>query len=242
MALLDHFHPPLSSVRHWQGFHSAWANELVRQLNDELLPERYFAEATVKLGVHVEVDVATFQASAAASESNGGLAVAVWAPPQAPFSVPIDFSGLDTFEVQVLNDEAGPSLVAAIELVSPGNKDRPETRHALAIKCASYLQQGISVVLVDVVTSRTGNLFEDLLGELRLSGVRARPTTGNLYAVACRAAGGVDECRLEAWPHALALGAELPTVPLWLARESALPVDLQRSYEATCAVLRIGAT
>ena len=32
MPLRDHFHPPLKSRRHWEGFHSAWANTIVRNL------------------------------------------------------------------------------------------------------------------------------------------------------------------------------------------------------------------
>jgi hypothetical protein len=45
-------------------------------------------------------------------------------------------------------------LTAAVELVSPRNKERPEARHAFAIKCVGYLQQHSSVVVVDTVTTR----------------------------------------------------------------------------------------
>ena len=45
-------------------------------------------------------------------------------------------------EVRTLATDTGPKLVAAIELVSPGNKDRPAERRAFAIKCASHLAQG----------------------------------------------------------------------------------------------------
>jgi len=43
----------------------------------------------------------------------------------------------DSIEIHILNSEAGPKLVAAIELVSPGNKDRPETRRAFATECTA---------------------------------------------------------------------------------------------------------
>ena len=36
----------------------------------------------------------------------------------------------DTFEVRVLSTETGPKLVAVIELISPGNKDRDAQRRA----------------------------------------------------------------------------------------------------------------
>jgi hypothetical protein len=44
MQLLDHFHPPLSMVRHWESFHARWAAAIADVLNDELLPTEYFAE------------------------------------------------------------------------------------------------------------------------------------------------------------------------------------------------------
>ena len=47
----------------------------------------------------------------------------------------------------------GATLVGAIELVSPGNKDRAEAHRAFAAKCASYLHEGIGLVIIDVVTS-----------------------------------------------------------------------------------------
>src|SRR5205085_725706 len=58
----------------------------------------------------------------------------------------------DDIEVQVFATTAGATLVAAIELVSPGNKDREEARRAFAAKCAGYLTRGVGLVVVDVVT------------------------------------------------------------------------------------------
>ena len=82
MPLLDHFHPPLSKQRHWDSFHGAWAEAIARHLNEDLLPARYVAEARVKIGNRVEIDVATLEEGngrVAASEDGG---VAVWAPPK----------------------------------------------------------------------------------------------------------------------------------------------------------------
>jgi hypothetical protein len=59
MPLLDHFHPPLSQRRHWESFHSAWATALVDALNEDWLPEGYFAEEMITVGGRVEIDVAT---------------------------------------------------------------------------------------------------------------------------------------------------------------------------------------
>ena len=37
----------------------------------------------------------------------------------------------------------------------------------------------------------------------------------------------------------LALGTALPTLPLWLASNFSVPLDLESTYEETCQVLRI---
>ena len=59
---------------------------------------------------------------------------------------------------------------AAIELVSPGNKDRPEARRAFAAKCAGYLTAGVGLVVVDIVTDRLANLHNELIELMRQGG------------------------------------------------------------------------
>jgi hypothetical protein len=236
MPLLDHFRPPLSQRRHWDSFHGAWAEAIAQQLNQDLLPERYYAEARVKLGGRVEIDVATFDEKPELTEQGG---VAVWAPPQPVATVPLDFGQLDLFEVQVLTDDEGPRLVAAIELVSPANKDRPSNRQMFAVKCASYLQDDVSVMIVDVVTERSGNLHAELLRLLRIAAPIAPQDQHALYATAYRNRPGKDSRQLDIWAETLGLGNALPTLPLWIYSEESLPVDLEQTYQAACTARRI---
>ena len=238
MPLLDHFHPPLSQRRHWDSFHGAWAEAIAVQLNQDLLPEHYYAEARVKLGTAVEIDVGTFgENGQAAREAEGG--VAVWAPPRPAAMVPLAFSNPDLFEVQVLNDEEGPLLVAAIELASPANKDRPANRHMFAVKCGSYLQSGVNVAIVDVVTERSGNLHAELLRLLETQVATAAQDDNDLYATAYRALPLADHVNLEIWAESLAVGEPLPTLPLWISPELAIPLHLEKSYQSACAARRI---
>ena len=58
----------------------------------------------------------------------------------------------DDIEVQLYDLRDGKRLVAALELISPGNKDRAEARRAFGAKCVAYLQRGIGLVIVDIVT------------------------------------------------------------------------------------------
>src|SRR5260370_3977779 len=59
MPLRDHFRPPLSDRRSWEGFHAQWPAMIVIGLNRNL-PERYVAEPQVHLGSSVEIDVAAY--------------------------------------------------------------------------------------------------------------------------------------------------------------------------------------
>lgn len=236
MPLLDHFRPPLRGRRHWEGFHHAWATNIAQHLNREVLPPDFFAEAEISLGPTLEIDVANFEHKNGLSA--GSTTTAVWAPPKPALTFPVDFARLDVCEVRVYEELGGPQLRAAIELVSPANKDRPGTRRTFAAKCAGYLKHGIAVVLVDVVTERSANLHAELLDVLEVDQVVwAAPT--ELYAVAYRPVPVQKQQRIEAWPEVLTLGQSLPQLPLWLRPELCLPLHLEETYETTCSGLRI---
>ena len=212
---------------------------MATQLNQDQLPEEYVAMPLVTIGGGVQVDVGTFQTGEQQENPNGGVATQLWAPPQPPLSAVVDFVCLDVYEVRVMQQMGGPKLRAAIELVSPANKDRASHRRAFAIKCAGYLQQGVAVIIIDVVTERTANLHAELVDLLGLAPSLAWRSPSQLYAVAYRPTQSADTQRLEAWPETLTVGAALPIMPLWLSDELCLPLRLEESYRATCAALRI---
>ena len=163
MPLLDHFRPPLYPGRTWESFHAIWATMIAGRLNGSLLPEHYFAEAQVHVGPRVEVDVATLDSQEAqvTGWGEGGVAVETWIPPLATLAMPAVFP--EEVEIQIFHNSGGAILVGAIELISPSNKDRPEARRGFAGKCASSLQEGIGLVIIDLVTTRNANLHNELI-------------------------------------------------------------------------------
>ena len=177
--------------------------------------------------------------SAGERDNGGGVATAVWAPPRPTLAVATDLPALDEYEVRVYDTRSGRRLVAAVEIVSPSNKDRPEHRRAFVAKCAALLQNRVCVAIVDLVTTRTSNLYGDLMELLGQTDPSLADGPPPLYAVACRWARTEDAWLLETWTHPLALGQPLPTLPLWLADNLAVPLELEPSYEETCRVLRI---
>jgi hypothetical protein len=103
MALLNHFLPPLSVTHPWRGFHSAWATTIAQELNQGVLPARFYAIPNVELGGPVEIDVATLEDAGTALDAGA----APWAPPSAAVIVPVEFPASDLVEVQVYYDEGG---------------------------------------------------------------------------------------------------------------------------------------
>jgi hypothetical protein len=143
-----------------------------------------------------------------------------------------------TYEVQMHKRTHSRRLVAAIEIVSPANKDRPEHRRTFVAKCAALLQKRVSVTILDLVTTRNFNLYHELLKLIGLTDRSLEPEPP-LYAVACRITKKDDAWLLETWAHTLTLGQPLPTLPLWLADNLAVALELEAYYEETCRVLRI---
>jgi hypothetical protein len=227
MALRDHFHPPLSAWRHWHSFHNAWAANIAADLNNRL-PDRWFAEPNVQFGI--EIDVAAFDGLPSDEPATEGK----YTPPAPALTFPFE-PNAERVEINIFNSEAGPTLVGAIELVSPGNKDRPPQREAFVTKCEYYLLQGIGLVIVDVVTDRLANLHNELMGRLNHANRMETP----YYTTAYRVAEINHQPSIEMWTEKLAIGSRLPTMPLWLRGEVCCPVELEQTYEKTCADLKI---
>ena len=242
MPLRDHFRPPLDDLRHWEGFHATWPVMIVSLLRRKL-PPRYYAEPRVHSGSSAEIDVATFENEGESvlpgeGNGNGSIATAVWAPPRPTFAVITDLPTQDVYEVLVYDEKRHSRLVAAVEIVSPANKDRAEHRRSFVAKCAGLLRERVCVVIVDVVTTRTQNLYAELLDLIGHSDPGLNPESP-LYSASCRLTKIENDWKLETWVQSLALGRMLPTVPLWLADDLAVPLELEESYEQSCSILNI---
>jgi Protein of unknown function (DUF4058) len=226
MPLLDHFHPPLSDRRKWHAFHHAWATVLAFEMNRQL-PKGFFAEPNVQFGI--EIDVAAFDEEKAEGTQES------WVPP-APTQVLPMAVVTDIVEVAVYSSEAGPVLAGAIEIVSPANKDRPAHRDAFVSKCAALVQNGIGLVVVDVVTERQADLHDELLRRLTAAGAASHAP---LWVASYRAVTKNDESEVEIWHQSLSLGAVLPTLPFWLKNGPCFSLDLEVAYTRTCRELAI---
>ncbi|MSR58517.1 MAG: DUF4058 family protein [Planctomycetaceae bacterium] len=244
MPLRDRFRPPVWARSSWEGFHGGWPMAIVQQIAP-LLPNDFTAEPRVHLGSYFEIDVCAYEnelpRAAWPSPANGSgvMATATWAPPEPTLIVDADLADQYEYEVLVFDQSRGRHLVAAVEIVSPANKDRSENRRAFVTKCAALLQQGVCVSIVDLVTTRRFNLYTELLALLDRKDPAFAPDPPSIYAVTCRCRKIGQVSKLESWAYPLAVGKPLPTLPVWLSDELSVSLELESSYEETCRVLRI---
>lgn len=217
-----------------------WPAMIVRAL-DEVLPEPYFAEPGVHLGSLYEVDVGTYRDSTRQliGEDEGGVAVATYAPPDPTLTLEPELPDQDVYEVRVYDSRRHRQLVAAIEIVSPSNKDRPETRGAFAAKVASLLKHGVCISIVDIVTTSNFNLYAELLHFLDSSDPALGDEPPPIYSVTIRTRYEGRRRLMDNWYHPLAIGQPLRALPIWLNETRAVSLDLESSYEETCRTLRI---
>lgn len=229
MTLLDHFRSPLSDRRHWHSFHNAWATYLAEDLNQRL-PQGYFAESNVQFGI--EIDVAAFE------EKNWPIVnenTQDWQPSPPTQVVPFESATVEQVEVGIFSSEQSTKLIGAIEIVSPANKDRPSQRDVFVTKCQSYLEQGVGLIVIDVVTARKRSLHAQLMQQIT---GKTQPNADDLYAAAYRSI-VLEKPQVEVWFETLELGQLLPTLPLWLKDGDCYPIDLAQTYDRTCKAQRI---
>lgn len=238
MPLRDHFRPPLSRRSTWEGFHGQWPGMIVMQLN-RALPPRFSAEPRVHLGSLFEIDVSAYEVDGPNLPTVDTANGSAWEPAQPSVAVETELLDTNEYEVLIFDQHRERRLVAAVELVSPANKDRPEARQAFVAKCEAQLRKGVSVSIVDVVTSRHFNLYAELLALIGQRDQTLGPEPPPIYAAACRWIPHGVKHLLQTWSHTLRIGEPLPTLPLWLGEHLCIPLELEPPYEETCRVLRL---
>lgn len=215
--------------------HLGWIAEIRQVLNGGLLPGGYYALAEQHAGKTIP-DVLTPHASPAAqgrrpdpAGAGGGTAVAQ-APPRVRRRHSVEFRGPSHPRTVAIRHVSGHRLVAMLEIVSPANKDRPEGITRFASKAVSALNAGVHLLVVDLFPpgphdpsgihgAITGHLWKtDDVYDLPAN----EPLTLAAYEV-----GDVIDVYLK---H-LAVGADLPEMPLFLEGNRYVDVPLEATYQ-----------
>jgi hypothetical protein len=180
------------------------------------------------------VDYGTLAWHQGAAERGGASPNGPTAPPR-PADEPDEEIAVATLEPgKTLYVEKHGRLVAAVELVSPRNKDRPVARDAYLSRYLGYLLEGVHLLLVDVHRRPFGFSFADRIAdELQLKPMPLAAPFAASYRVGEPAASGGR--LLGIWRRPLSAGDVLPTLPLPLTVDSAVQVNLEETYTRAAA-------
>ncbi|MBC8232588.1 DUF4058 family protein [bacterium] len=235
MPALNHSDPLVQDAVAFSSIHHAFANNISADLN-EILPEGFVAHPHVSLGRGWEADVITKE------ELNLTKDFVPYQPPKASGISKVVFPTSVSVIIDYLRNRTREKIVAAIEIVSPANKDRGPKRQAFLAKCHSYLQENISLTIIDITSSyKEHNLHFELLKALNVKiGNFWESDETPLYCASYRTT--VDEENdtvVEYWVEFFKSGDILPTIPLYITEEIAVPLELEKTYMKTCKSLRV---
>lgn len=210
----------------WEGMHHLWIAELLRWIKPRL-PAGYRAAigSAPRLAVGLPSDRPDVGVRSWPDEAGPSPAATNGEPIEPDEEVAV--ATLDP-QAAILVERQG-RLVAALELISPRNKDRPIARDAYLARYLGYLLDGAHLVLVDVHRRPLGFSFADRIA----SGLHLdQPTLPTPMAVSYRVGEPAPEGGrlLATWRRPLAVGAPLPTLPLPLTVAESIPLDLEPTY------------
>lgn len=123
-------------------------------------------------------------------------------------------------------------LIAAVEIVSPSNKDRLDSKARYTRRYLGYLRQGVHLLLIDVFSQPAGFAFADAISEDLGLG---EPATPSPHAITYRV-GSTVPCdhemgtQISLWRRLLKVGEPLPELPLPLDEDQAVVIDLESTY------------
>lgn len=228
----------------FHNFHQDWATQIYRALNAGLLPAGYLAMTDQRVEGW-EPDVVSLHSQGKPNApSAGGVAVADH-PPKVRLRrrAETDAGAYARRANRVAVKHKKGNVVAVIEIVSPGNKDREYSVNQFVEKVRDFLRKGVHVLFVDLfppgdhdpqgLDAAVWSIWSDTPDD--------RPADKPLSAVSYDAGSP-----FVSYVEPLAVGDPLPEMPLFLQPGIYIPCPLEETYQATWAALpaalREGAT
>jgi hypothetical protein len=208
-------------------FPQAWNAELRGVLNGGLLPPDFYALIEQHAGRHIPdlLTLHTGRTPAPLPTPSGGLAVAEVRP---KVSRRLTAPAVPLRRTIAIRHVSGHRLVALVEVVSPANKDRAESVRAFADKAAEALRAGVHVMVVDLFPpgfadprGMHGAIWAHFDAE-PCDWPAEKPLAVASYLAAWQP---------EAWLEHLAVGDNLPEMPLFLTADVCVPLPLDATYQ-----------
>lgn len=215
----------------FHAFHHRWISALCDALNTGGLPPDYFAlpEQTIRGPIP---DVLTLRLSSRREEPSGrssGLAVAA-IPPRTRLTRRAEDRIYARKADRITVRHRHGQIVAVVEIVSPGNKGSNNELRVFVEKTAKLIDQGVHLLVIDLfpptkrdphgIHKAIWDEFEDEDYEL----TAAKPLILAAYDAGPPPAAYVEP---------IAVGDNLPDMPLFLEPEIYVPAPLEATYQTT---------
>jgi hypothetical protein len=222
----------------FHAFHTLWIGEIMKALNNGLLPEGYYALAE-QVATRMQTDVLTLHVPRGRTVSPGpparGGVAAAEAPPHVRFRVRPDPERKPRRPSRrgrhlVIRHITGHLVVALVEIASPANKDRKVHVRELAEKVVRSLESGVHFLLLDLLPPGPPDP-QGLHGAVWAYFDRAPyepPPDGSLTL----AAYAWDGTEPDAYVEPVAVGQPLIDMPLFLTPDYYINVPLEQTYQA----------
>jgi Protein of unknown function (DUF4058) len=211
-------------------FHQCWVVEIRNALNGGLLPSGYMAMAEQVTGRPIP-DVVTLHTRTLKDEP-GGIAVAA-APPTARVISRFEKINYARRTDRVVIRHGRGTVVAIIEILSPGNKDSRNAIRTFVEKAADILNQGVNLLVVDLFppTPRDPQgIHKAIWDEFGDEPFELPP--GKSLTVASYIGGDLPTAYVES----VGLGETLPSSPIFLSETRYIPAPLEATYMRAWAV------
>jgi len=216
----------------YHDFHHAWIEEIKRALNRGLLPPDHYALAEQIAG-GLGPDVLTLQGptnGVSVLDSPGGTMTLASAPPQVWLRTR---SEADAYaaraNVVTIRHTSDHRVVAVVELVSPGNKNRKQALRTFVEKAGDLLRAGIHLLVADLFppSPRDPEGIHKAIWDEFMDNEFILPPHKPLTLVAYM--GGAIP---EAFVEPTAVGSTLLEMPLFLTPAVYVPVPLEATYQS----------
>jgi hypothetical protein len=214
-------------------FHQDWTIELRRSLNAGRLPPGFTALTDQIAGGPIP-DILTLHRKRKNEDkltSGGGSAVAV-APPTAKFIDAVEEDTYARLANRIRIQHRHGQVVAIIEIVSPGNKNSRHALGAFVRKASDLLWQGIHLLVVDLFppSARDPQGIHKAIWDEIAERPFELPIDKPITVVAYRASPVKT-----AYVEPLAVGDNLPSLPIFLTDDVYVPAPLEETYCASWA-------
>jgi len=220
----------------FHAFHHGWIEELVRVLNEGVLPHGYYAlpeQHAPGFGADVPILQRPREdenGCSATLDSLGGNTGLLVAPPKSAPTAETDMEFYRRKQTTlVIRHVILDRVVAKIEVVCLGNKSTRNALRAIVEKAAALLDERVHLLIADLLPPGRHDphgihaaIWDEIAGQ------EYTPPTGQPLTLAAYE----TALTVRAYVRTLAVGDSLPEMPLFLEPNGCVQVPLEATYQA----------